>query len=300
MKFLQTKNQKLIVLVLVVVLVGAGAAVAVTMGKKSTAAASVKPMAIFPAPTGIIGGTAPTPTGELFVLVNLNGKANVQLLSASSKTPLATFPVSNSATGIASNGSSTVALSQGSLNAGSVAFYTSGSHKLFNTVPLPGPAIGIQSGPNASLFYALVQVNNNDSLAVVSPISRKVQTSIPMPADTTSFGVSADGSTIYALQGNGTVSLIGLTSGKVQSSFGVGSGARSLALSQDNSRIYVLKGSPVNDNVSVVDVAKQSVKYVLPAPAYTVQIQVAPNNTELYDVVGNPSYGNIQIFPTNA
>jgi len=300
MKFLQTKNQKLIALGLVVVLVGAGAAAAVTLSKKSNSAAAVKPLSITAAPTGMIGGTAPTPTGDLFVLVNSNGKANVQLLNPTSKTPLSTFPVSNAATGIASNGSSTIAISQGNLNTGSVAFYTAVSHKLFNTVPLPGPAIGMQSGPNPSLFYALVQVNNNDSLAVVSPSSRQVQTSIPMPAGTTSFGVSADGSTIYALQGNGTVSLIGLTSGKVQSAFSVGSGARSLALSQDNSRIYVLKGSPVNDNVSVVDVAKQSVKYVLPAPAYAVQIQVAPNNTELYDIVGNPSFGNIQIFPTNA
>jgi|GEM_PF-473516 len=300
MKFLQTKTQKLITLFVVLVLVGAGAAVALSMSKKSNSAASVKPLSIFPAPTGIIGGTAPTPTGELFVLVNLNGKANVQLLSGASKTPLATFPVSNAATGIASNGSSTLAISQGTLNAGSVAFYTSTSHKLFNTVPLPGPAIGIQSGPNASLFYALVQVNNNDSLDLVSPSSRKVQGTVPMPANTTSFALSADGSTIYALQGNGTVSLIGVTSGKVQSAFSVGTGARSLALSQDNSHLYVLKGSVVNDNVSVVDVAKQSVKYVLPAPAYAVQIQVAPNNTELYDIVGNPNYGNIQIFPTNA
>lgn len=300
MKFLQTKQQKLLSLAVVIVLVGAGAAVAISQSKSKTSASSVKPLSIFPAPTGIIGGTSPTPSGELFVLVNLNGKANIQLLSGTSKTPLATFPVSNAATGIASNGTSTVGISQGTLNAGSVAFYTTGSHKLFNTVPLPGPAIGIQSGPNPSIFYALVQVNNNDSLDLVSPSSHKVQGSIPMPADTTAFDISADGSTVYALQGNGTVSLIGVTTGKVQSSFSVGGGARSMALSQDNSRLYVLKGSVVNDNVSVVDVAKSSVKYVLPAPAYAVQIQVAPNNTELYDIVGNPSYGNIQVFPTNA
>jgi hypothetical protein len=281
-----------------VVVVGGGVVAISLKSTSSTNTVTASALSITPGPTGMIGGTTPTAGGELFTLVNLNGKANVQLLSASGKKSLATFPVSNNSTGIASNGSTTLALSQGTTTSGALTFYSATTFKKTGVAPLPGPSIGVAAGPNAQLFYALVQINNNDSLDVVNAGTGKTITSLPMPASTISFTVSPDGSSVYALQGTGNVSVVGINSGKVSQTFRTGPAARSIAISPDGSILYVLKGSVTNDNVAVVNVATQAVKYVLPAPAYTVQIQAAPNNTELYDVVGNPSYGNIQIFST--
>jgi hypothetical protein len=297
MKKLPTKTL-IITGVALAVVVAAIAAVLLNSGS-TTSVSSVKPLSITPGPTGMLGGTSPTPSGELFVLVNQNGSANVQLLNVSSTKPLSTFPVSNAATGIASN-ATTLAVSQGTQTSGSVTFYNAVSHRSEGSVALPGPALGVGASANPDLFYALVQVNNNDSVDVVGLNTHQIVTTVPMPSATTSFAISPDGSTIYAVQGSGLVSVIGITSGKVTQSFITGPGARSICLSQDGSRLYVLKGSILNDNVAVVNLATEAVKYVLPAPAYTVQVQVAPSNTEIYDIVGNPTYGNIQIYPISA
>ena len=45
-----------------------------------------------------------------------------------------------------------------------------------------------------------------------------------------------------------------------------------------------------------VDIATQSVRRVLPAPANSLQVLVSADGSELYQLVGAPSYGNIQVF----
>jgi hypothetical protein len=34
----------------------------------------------------------------------------------------------------------------------------------------------------------------------------------------------------------------------------------------------------------------------LPAPAGCLQVLVSPDGNQLYDVVGTPAYGNVQVF----
>jgi hypothetical protein len=40
------------------------------------------------------------------------------------------------------------------------------------------------------------------------------------------------------------------------------------------------------------------VQRVLPAAAHTQQVQVSATGTQLYDLVGTPEYGNIQVTGT--
>ncbi len=49
-------------------------------------------------------------------------------------------------------------------------------------------------------------------------------------------------------------------------------------------------------NVAKVSVATQSVRRVLPAPANSLQVFVSADGSELYQLVGTSSYGNIQVF----
>ena len=45
-----------------------------------------------------------------------------------------------------------------------------------------------------------------------------------------------------------------------------------------------------------VNVATESVRQVLPAAANSVQVLVSADGSELYQLVGTSSYGNIQVF----
>ena len=128
--------------------------------------------------------------------------------------------------------------------------------------------------------------------------SRVVQGTIPVPLDTVSIAPDAQGVSLYALQPNGLISQIAMAGGKAMASFLVGSGARSVALSPDGSTLYVLKDAGAGTNVAEVDLATESVQQVLPAPANCLQVLVSADGSEIYQVVGTPTYGNIQVFPS--
>ena len=45
-----------------------------------------------------------------------------------------------------------------------------------------------------------------------------------------------------------------------------------------------------------VNIATESVRQVLPAPANSLQVLLSADGNELYQLVGTSSYGNIQVF----
>jgi hypothetical protein len=48
--------------------------------------------------------------------------------------------------------------------------------------------------------------------------------------------------------------------------------------------------------VAEVNVATEGVQRVLPAPANCLQVLVSADGSQLYQLVGSASYGNIQVF----
>jgi hypothetical protein len=70
----------------------------------------------------------------------------------------------------------------------------------------------------------------------------------------------------------------------------------SLAASPDGGTLYALKDTDSAANVAVVDAGTESVRRALPAPANCLQVLVAPSGSQLYDVVGTPGYGSVQVF----
>ena len=295
MKIIQSKKSFAVVVVVLALAVGGVVTYKLTLSKASGSIATT-PITTTAAPAGLVSATAPTTSGELWVLVNKTTAANVQLMNTKSATPLAVYPVSNAATSIASNGSTLLAVAQATARTGAVSFYDSSNFKSAGTVALPGPATEVVAGPIAQTFYALVSVNGVDSVDVLNASTHRITLSDPLPASTDSMAVSPDGSTLYALQGNGTVSFINLANGKVTQSFGTSNGARQLAISPDGTKLFELKGSHSDNNVGVLNIATEAQLYVLPAPANCVQVTVDPSGSLLYDFVGTPQYGNIQVF----
>ncbi len=69
-----------------------------------------------------------------------------------------------------------------------------------------------------------------------------------------------------------------------------------MAVSSDGASLYVLKGEGAGRNVAVVDLATQAVTSVLPAPAGSVDVVLSPDGSMLYQIVGTPDVGNVQVL----
>ena len=117
-----------------------------------------------------------------------------------------------------------------------------------------------------------------------------------MPLEAVSVAPDVQQTTLYVLQQDGRVSQISISDGKVTATFVVGDSGQSLALSPDGTALYVLKDTDAGANVAVVNVATESVRRVLPAPASCLEVLVSASGSQLYEVVGTAGYGNIQIF----
>jgi DNA-binding beta-propeller fold protein YncE len=299
MKFLSNRKSRITATVVALIVVGTGASgyVLYQRHKIASAATPVTPLSITPGPAGMIGGTTPNPSGGLWVLVNQNGKANVQLIYTSSKAPPLTYPVSGLATAVATNVNDTLAVGLGSSKVGAVQFYSTTGMAPMGSVPMPGPVTDLVGSGGGTTFYALVQVHGADSVNIVDSQSRKILGSIPVPSQTDAIAVSPDLSTIYTLQGSGTISIIDIASRQVTQSFAITPGDRQLAISPDGSTLYVLKGTLVSDNVAVINLATESTLYVLPAPSSCQSVVVSPQGN-LYDLVATPQFGNVQVFRT--
>ncbi len=293
MKYL-VRHKKLVLGVVVILVIAAAGLVVAT--KKSNSAISAKPTSITAAPSGLIGASAPNANGQIWLLVNSNGHANVQLQTVNSPKPVLAFPVSNTATSVASRFGANVAVGVGTETTGAVVFYSTVSLRELATTPVSGPVVAVVTG-GASDYYALVRSGKVASVDVIDAAHRVVST-IPLPSGTLSIAVSADGNTIYGLQDDGTVSVVDVPSSHLTQSFATSSGATQIALSPDGTTLYELKGTSVSENVGVIDLATKAQEYVLPAPASCVALQVSPSGSSLFDVVGNPQYGNIQVFST--
>jgi len=291
-------TKKPVAAILAIVVLAGGGLVGYKLTAKTTSSVTAAPTKIAAAPAGLIGGTAPDATSQLWELVNMAGRANVQLANISITKPLAIYPVSNAATSITTVIGQPVAVGLGTATAGAVKFYTASTFHLIATTPTSGPVVAL-AADSGSNYYALTSHNGVSAVNVISIASHQITSTIPMPAGTLSIAVSADGSIIYGLQGNGTVSLVNTITKKVTQSFNTSGGARQIALSPDGTTLYELKGSLANDNVGVINLTTESQKYVLPAPASTVQVQVTPSGASLFDLVGNPQYGNIQVYSTS-
>lgn len=267
---------------------------------QQTRAAS-KPRQIFPAPKNLLAAAEPQPNGTLWALAGDSASKGLYDISLANGDVVGSISVSNAARSVTESLSGVVGLALGTGETGGT-----GALELFNgntgdvakTVPLGAPARDVVVGSDGATFYVLNGTSRSASVTVVDSENGAVQGTVPVPLNTVSIAPDAEGSGLYVLQPNGQVSQIAVAGGKIMSSFPVGSAARSLTLSPDGGTLYVLKDADPGTNVAEVDLATESVGKVLPAPAHCLQILVSADGSELYQLVGTPTYGNIQVFPS--
>jgi DNA-binding beta-propeller fold protein YncE len=258
--------------------------------------ATVKPQQIFAAPKNLIAAGQPQPNGTLWALAGDAASKGLFDINLANGSGIGSVPVSNAAKSVTESLGGVIGLALGLSGTGALELLNGSTGKVTKTIPLGAPARDVIVGSDGATFYALNGTAKSASVTIVNSRNGGVQGTIPVPLDTVSIAPDSLGVSVYALQPSGRVSQIAVAGGKIMTSFATGSEARSIALSPDGSTLYVLKDAGAGANVAEVNVATAGVRQVLPAPANSLQVLVSADGSELYQLVGTPSYGNIQVF----
>ena len=261
------------------------------------AAVSMMPQRILRAPGSLISATQPQANGSMWMLA---GKSSLGLFEMDTSTGRLTgsVSVSGAARSVAETSTGVIGLALGTGRSGALELLSS-MGKVTKTVPLPAPARQVVVGSDGTTFYVLTGKAATASVSIVGSRAGRVQGSVPMPSDAVSVVPDVPQTTLYALESNGLVDKIDIAGGKVVAKFKAASKddtAQSIALSPDGSTLYVLKNADGTSNIADVNLATEAVRKVLPAPSHCVGVLVSTSGGQLYDLVGTPTYGNIQVF----
>ena len=254
------------------------------------------PVRVVPGPRSLLAAAAPQPNGIMWALA---GPASAGLFNVDSATGKVSGSVSVSAAArsVAESTAGVLGLALGTRKSGALELLDGRTTQLIRTVPLPAPARQVVVGSDGTTFYVLAGWPGSASVTVLNSQTGKVSGTVPVPADTVSVVPDIPQTTLYVLERTGLVSQVSIASGQIMSKFRAGTDGESAALSPDGSTLYVLKGTSQLSNVAVVDTGTESVRRVLPAPAHCLQLLISASGNQLYEVVGAPGYGNIQVFP---
>jgi DNA-binding beta-propeller fold protein YncE len=269
-------------------------------GAPSTTAVSthvVHPTRTYAGPAGLTAGGQPQPNGYLWLLAKSHGSANLQQLNLTTGKVVQVVPESAGADSISQSPSGVLGVGVGTSTTGAVEFRNGSSGVLLSTVPIGAPVKGVFAGADGTTFYALNGTASSSSVTLVDSQTDKATVSVPVPLDTKAIAVDPSGADLFALGAGGTLDDITIGSQTVNASFTVGTKPIQLAVSPNGSTIYVLNSDGSIDDVGVIDANTERQTKALPAPTNAVGLQVSIDGQSLYDIVGTPSYGNVQVFP---
>jgi len=264
-------------------------------GNNASTPAKVVPERIIAAPRSLLSATGPLADGTMWAVAGNSSVGLFKFNSASGK-ETGSVSVSQAARSVAETPTGVVAVALGTTSSGALDLMHGGGRKAFRTVSLPAPALQVVTASSGTDFYVLTAWPSSASVSIVSSSSGKIVGTVPAPKESVSVAAAPQQGLVYVLQRNGGVDDISIHGGTIESSFSVGDPGESIAVSPDGTRLYVLKGTGTVSNIAVVNAATGGIIKVLPAPSHCVQLVVSQTGQQLYEVVGSPDYGNIQVF----
>lgn len=247
------------------------------------------------APPGLIAGTAPQPNGTLWVLSGTGGVRTISEINLAGGRRSRPVGVSRSARALAQSSTGTVALGLATTRTGAVQLLSAAGARTA-TIPLGAPVISLAFGENGTTLYVLDGGVKTRSVTVIDTVTRRATGTVGLPSDARSIAPAPNRQAIWSLQASGTLQETSLRSKKPIESFPTGSPGIAVATSPNGGVLYVLKGTRSVANIAVIAAATEQVRRVLPAAADSVDLGVALDGSQLYDFVGSPAYGNIQIL----
>ncbi len=184
----------------------------------------------------------------------------------------------------------------------SVSVIDLGSNSVSNTIDL---AVGtVSQGPNAVVISAdgaQVFVANRDSneIVIINAETELVMARVDVGAKPTGLALLPDDSHLYVSnRDDGTVSVLNTSTGAVVDTLPVNAGPMALVASPEGDRVYIahgysgaendlcgLEGNPVGNNISVIDVANNTVlPGVVTVGDAPLGVVITGDNEKLYSV----------------
>jgi DNA-binding beta-propeller fold protein YncE len=236
----------------------------------------------------------------MWLLAESKGDATLQELNLTSGKIQTVVPESTAAHALAQSPSGVVAVGVATGFTGAVELHNGSSGALIATVAVGASVKGLAAGADGSTLYVLNGTGTSSSVTLVNLQTDTTSASVPVPLATVGIAVQPTGQDLYALTAGGTVDEVNVGNGSVVGRFSVGPGPLQLAISSSGSTLFVLKRAGSGTNVGVIRLATERQQRAIAAPADCIDIQLSANGRQLYDVVGTPTYGNVQVFPVNA
>jgi hypothetical protein len=275
---------------------GTGGTSARPAGSATSAWAGTRPERIVPVPKSVLAAAVPQPSGTMWTLAGGPQSRKLFEVELPSGQVVGSVPVSSATEAVTQSLTGLIGLALATKSGGALELLDGSTAKVIRTVQLAAPARDVVIGSDGTTFYVLTGTAAHSTVTVVDSQNGRVRGTIPMPPGTVSLAPDVQQTVLYGLQSDGRVSEISMVGGNIMASFVVGDAGRSLALSPDGSTLYALKDVAGAANVAVVNVATESVRRVLPAPAHCREVLVSASGSQLYEVVGTADYGNIQVF----
>jgi DNA-binding beta-propeller fold protein YncE len=210
--------------------------------------------------------------------------------------PSASVGVSNTARTLAQSPTGTVALGLGSVKTGAIELFNGSTGTPTDTIPVGAPVMSVAFGDDGVTLYALDGRAKTRSVTIIDTSTDKVTGTVGLPSDARSIVPAPDQKAIWTVQASGTVQETSLTSRRPIESFFTGSPGIAAAVSPDGDVLYVLKGTSALANIDAISTATEHVTRVLPAAANSIDLSASLDGSQLYDFVGAPAYGNIQVL----
>ncbi len=266
-------------------------------GSQGTSSPNAQPARSYFLPMKILGAGNLQPNNTMLLLVNFVGNKRIVQINLTNGSLGASQEVSSDVTAIAESLNGVIAIGTSAGKSSAVELRNGINGATIATIPLSAPVEEISPVADGSGFYVLIQL---DGISVVQFVptdeSGVIGASIPVPGNTVSIAITADGNYLFYLEQNGEVAEISGANNTSQIHIRVGANAKELALSSYSQSLYVLKCSMGTCSISVVDIPGQQVEKVIPAPNNTVQIQGSLDGTEIWDIANSPAFGIMQAF----
>jgi YVTN family beta-propeller protein len=247
-------------------------------------------------PAGLLAGTVPQPNGTLWVLAGTSSVRTINEISLSTGKQNLAAGVSDTAQALAQSSTGVLALGLASSKTGAVELLDASTGAPTGTIPVGAPVMSVAFGDDGVTLYVLNGTAKTRSVTVINTSTQKVTATIGLPSDARSIVPTPDQQAIWSVQASGVVQETSLSSRKPIESFPTASPGIAVAVAPSGGVLYILKGTSVQANIAVISVATERITSVLAAAANSVDLGVSLDGSQLYDFVGAPSYGNIQIL----
>ncbi len=297
----QKKNRILNICIIIVLILISGILSACSSGNKPTsdtvAPVVTTPIKIFPIPRDTISLSPPMFDGDIWALSGSNFAKAISEYSLKTGKVIKVVPVSQFSHSITSDGISQVVVGTAGPNyTGSVEFFDGLTGAPLSSLPLPVSVKAISSISSSGILIVLMQNAQSESVALVNVITKSIVATFPVSDGTISVYVGRDPYTFFALQNNDTVESVSAVTGQIQSVIELGEPGLNLTLSKTENVLLVLKCTVVVCNIGLVSTSTDQLFNTLPAPSNCIDVEIAPTDKEIYDLVNSPTASNVQVF----